>query len=526
MIYRFDDCVFDCERRELRRSGFLQALEPQVFDLLEYLIRHRHRVVAKDDLLKAVWSGRIVSDAAIDTRISAARQAVGDNGAEQRLIRTLRTKGFRFIGIVREDVPRAARRIVEGNGNRTFPADHPTIAVVPFANLNGDPDQQKFADGVTEDLITALSKVGWLFVATRASSFACQGQTTGAAQTARRLGVRYLLDGSIRRTGGRRRITVQLIDGLADHQIWAERYDLDIGDDFSVQDEICAKVLAAVEPQLYLAEHFRTQRKSAENLNAWECIVRALSLMNSRDQRNVAAARALLQKAISLNPGSAQAHSLLSIVTTLRVHMSWADRSAVAPAALVSAHKALSLNPDEPWAHAALGYASIWKRPEEAIVPCQRAIALNPNFAVGHYFLALASTYAGHHDSSADHFNSVFAHADMAERLAPRDLLARGYAGAHDNVRATASFAIERYREGVQFGGSAAVYSPNSPTAHRALIINLALAGKTEEARQILRTLRRLAPDMSQTWLEQNSVWSSRETMKRYTEAFRAAGLK
>lgn len=519
--------MFDAERRELRRGGVLQSLEPQVFDLLDHLIRHRHRVVAKDDLLNAIWGGRIVSEAAIDTRISAARQAIGDSGTEQRLIRTLRTKGFRFVGIVREETPpRGTARIADEIGGRAFLADHPTIAVLPFANLSGDPDQKKLADGITEDLITTLSKVSWLFVATRASSFACKGQTIGTTQAARKLGVRYLLDGSIRRAAGRLRITVQLVDGFADHQIWAERYDLDSRDDFIMQDEICAQVLAGVEPQLYLAEHFRTQRKSPENLNAWECIVRALSLMNSRDQRNVAAAHALLHNAISINPESAQGHSLLSIVTTLRVHMSWADRSAVIPAALASARTALSLNPDEPWAHAALGYASIWKRPEEAIAPCQRAIAFNPNFAVGHYFLALASTFAGHHDSSADHFSSIFAHANMAEHLASRDLLARGYAGAHDNVRATACFAIERYREGTQFADSAAVYSPNSPTAHRALLINLALAGKTDEARNTLQTLRRLAPEISQTWIEQNAVWASGETMKRYTEAFRAAGLK
>ena len=145
--------------------------------------------------------------------------------------------------------------------------------------------------------------------------------------------------------------------------------------------------------------------------------------------------------------------------------------------------------------------ALIWRQPEDGIVPCQRAIALNPTFGTGHYFLALASTYAGHHDS-------VFAHADMAERLAGRDLLARGYGGAADNIRATACFAMERYREGARFAHGAIVYNPNSPTAHRAQIINLALEGKVAEARHGLHTLRRLAPDISQQWIEQNAVWA------------------
>ncbi len=518
--------MLDAARRELRRGGVLLALEPQIFDLLEYLIRQRQRVVGRDELLNAVWGGRIVSDSAIDTRISAARQAIGDSGAKQRLIRTLRTKGLRFIGFVREEASPRAARAAEDGGSRALLSDYPTIAVLPLANPVGNAELEPLADGITEDLITALSKIGWLFVATRASSFACKGQTAGTTQVARKLGVRYLLDGGIRRIADRLRVTMQLVDGLADHQVWAERYDLDIGDGFTMQDEICAKVASAIEPQLYLAEHLRAQRKSPEALSGWECIVRALALMNSRDQRHVTAGHAFLQNATSIDPESAQAHSLLSMATTLRVHMSWADRKDVIPAALASARTALLLNPDEAWAHAALGYASTWTRPDDAIVPCQRAIALNPNFAVGHYFLALAATYAGHHDGGAGRADSIFAHADMAERLAPRDLLARGYAGAHDNVRATACFAIEQYREGMKFAGSAALYSPNSPTAHRALVINSALAGKSDEARQALGTLRRLAPEMSQGWIKQNAVWASDATMKRYVEAFRAAGLK
>jgi len=251
---------------------------------------------------------------------------------------------------------------------------------------------------------------------------------------------------------------------------------------------------------------------------AGECLVRALALMNSRDQANVTAARALLHKAALIDTESAQVHSLLSIASTLHVHMGWQDRQNVIPAALASARKALSLNPDEPWAHAALGYASIWRQPEEAIAPLQHAIAQNPNLAVGHYFLALASTYAGHRED-------LFAHANAAERLAHCDLVAHGYAGAHDNVRATASFAIEQYRQGVEFARNAATRLPNSPTAYRALLINLALAGKSAEAKNTLQTLKRLAPNISHIWVKRNAVWASEEAGKRYTEAFRIAGL-
>jgi TolB-like protein/tetratricopeptide (TPR) repeat protein len=522
VIFRFEDCLVDAERRELRRDGVLCPLEPRVFDLLEYLLRNRHRFVSKTDLQNAIWGGRVVSSAALHTRISAARSAIGDNGAEQRLIRTLRTKGFRFTGDVHEETrSNWSARTEEADRNRSvLLADHPTIAVLPFANNSVNPNLNSLGDALTESLIMALSKVGWLSIASRTSSFACKGLALGTTQTAHRLGVRYLLHGGIRQIADRVRITMHLIDSFADYQVWTEQYEQDVIDSFSVLDEVRSKVVAMLVPQLYLTEHLRVQRKAAMDLNSWERIVRALSLMSSRVHRDAVTARCLLEKAVSIDPESAETHSLLSIVSTLLVHMSWTDRQNVIPTALALARKALLLNPDLPWAHAALGYAAIWHQPEEAILPCQRAIMLNPNFATAHYFLALASTYAGY----CDH---VFEHADKMERLAQRDLLARGYAGAHDNIRATASFAIEHYREGINFARRAATYVPNSPPAHRALTINLALAGNSAEARQEVQTLRRFAPKFSQTWIKKNyAVWASDEAAKRFTEAFRMAGLR
>jgi TolB-like protein len=255
----------------------------------------------------------------LDTRINAARRAIGDNGIEQRLIRTIRTKGFRFVGEV--DESEAPSRVVshpveENRGLRLTLIDRPRIAVLPFANVTDDRRQEPFADGMADELITALSKVGWLFVASRASSFAYKGRPIGTRQIARKLGVRYVLEGSIRKVADHARIAVQLVDGLLDHDIWAEQYDSNIADMFAVQTKICNKVMAEIEPQLYLAERIRAERTRPENLNTWECIVQALSLMNAREKINANKAHALLQRAISIGPGSAQAHSLLSIVTT------------------------------------------------------------------------------------------------------------------------------------------------------------------------------------------------------------------
>src|SRR5262245_13219900 len=209
MRYLFNDCVLDTSRRELCRGAALVAVEPQVFDLLAHLVRHRDRVVSKDELLATIWHGRIVSDSALFNRINAARSAIGDSGNRQRLIKTLPRKGLRFVGDVRESKPAAAAGTQVGppaSPSLALP-DRPSIAVLPFANMSGDPDQDYFADGISEDLITGLARIRWLFVIARNSSFIYKGRAVDVNQVARELGVRYVLEGSIRRSGRRLRIS-------------------------------------------------------------------------------------------------------------------------------------------------------------------------------------------------------------------------------------------------------------------------------------------------------------------------------
>lgn len=518
MIYQFEDCVLDTKRRELRRNSVVRSVEPQVFDLLEFLIRNRERVVSRDEIFRAIWNHRLVSESALSTRINAAREAIGDNGLEQRLIRTLRHKGLHFVGAVREE-KKSAPTLLSGQTPALSLADRPGIAVLPFVNVGGDPKHEYMADGMAGELITALSKANWFFVTSQNSSFAYKGKPIETKRVAHKLGVRYLLEGSVHQVGDRLRVIARLIDGVSDHTLWADRYDRELTDIFAMQCEITDKVTAAIAPQLYAAEDIRAKCKSPESLSAWECIVRALSLMNSREKSHVGAAGGLLQQALILDPKSVQARSLLSFVTTLRLHMAWTTPRSALPFALTTAHKALSLNPDEPWAHAAVGYAMIWKRPDEAVLALQHALSLNPSFSIAHYLIALASTYAGQRDD-------VFAHADKAQRFAPWDLLARGYAGAHNNVRATASFAAGHYHDGIEFARKSISECPSSPSAYRALAMNLALGGKTEEARRAIQTLKRFAPTMSQRWIKETAVWARNEERQKYFEAFSLAGLR
>src|SRR6266853_3448773 len=186
LLYLFEDFAMDCDRRELRRRNELLSVEPQVFDLLQYLIHNRDRVVSKDDLLAAVWQGRIVSEATLSSRINAARAALHDSGEEQRLIRTILRKGIRCVGAVREELPAA----MAGPEAGLPQPDRPSIAVLPFVNMSGDPEQEYFADGMVEDVITALSRVRWLFVIARNSSFTYKGQAGDVKRVGRELGVR------------------------------------------------------------------------------------------------------------------------------------------------------------------------------------------------------------------------------------------------------------------------------------------------------------------------------------------------
>src|SRR5215212_7459983 len=249
MTLSFADYEIDVERRELRRATMAVHVEPQVFDLLVYLVENRDRVVSKDDLIASVWGGRIVSESTLTSRINAARKAVGDSGGEQKLIRTIPRKGLRFVGEVRteEHVPAPS---AEQPQSPVLPLpDRPAIAVLPFVNMSGEPEQEYFADGISEDIITALSKLRWFFVIARNSSFTYKGKAVDVKRVSQELGVRYVLEGSVRKSGQRIRITAQLIDAATGNHLWAERYDRDIADIFAVQDEITERVVSAIETQ-------------------------------------------------------------------------------------------------------------------------------------------------------------------------------------------------------------------------------------------------------------------------------------
>jgi TolB-like protein len=279
----FGEYSLDPDRRELTNAIKPIALGPRVFDLLLYLVRHRERVVSKEELLDTVWGGRIVSESTVTSHINAVRKAIGDNGLDQRLVRTVARKGFRFVANVREsNLPGKLGKSdqVLSGANRPLGLvipEKPSIAAMPFLNLSGDPEQEYFTDGVVEDIIAALSRVSWLFVIGRNSSFIYKGRLVDVKQVSSELGVRYLLEGSVRKATNRVRITSQLVDATTGANLWAERFEGPLDNIFQLQDEIVTSVVGAIMPQLERAEIERAQYKPTESLDAYDYYLRGMS---------------------------------------------------------------------------------------------------------------------------------------------------------------------------------------------------------------------------------------------------------
>ncbi len=349
MQYRFEGYALDTDRRELRRGVELIAVEPQVFDLLDYLIGHRERVISKDDLIAAVWNGRIVSESALTSRINSARAAIGDSGEDQCLIKTFRGKGFRFVGDVSEErqppAITAATRPTEQPGL----ADQPSIAVLPFVNMSGDPAQDYFADGMTEEIITALAHFKSLFVIDRNSSFTYRGRSVDVKQIARELGVRYVLEGSVRNSGDRVRITGQLILAETGTHIWAERFDRRIADIFDLQDEITENIVGAVEPEILTAEMRRSRGKRPDSIAAYDCVLRAYQHLFNLTLEDNDKAQDFLRQAIRLEPDYALAYAYASWAKLFRVQLIYGGSlRPLLTEALALAQRAVELDQTDP----------------------------------------------------------------------------------------------------------------------------------------------------------------------------------
>jgi TolB-like protein/Tfp pilus assembly protein PilF len=517
--FLFSDHVLDTDRRELRRGAEAIAVEPQVFDLLTYLVQNCDRVVSKDDLIASVWGGRIVSDSTLTSRINAARKAVGDSGGNQRLIRTIPRKGLRFVGAVRTHAGGGESAPVEEIHGQSRPAlpppDRPVIAVLPFVNMSGDPEQEYFSDGISEDIITALSKLRWFFVIARNSSFIYKGKAVHMKRVAEELGVGYVVEGSVRKGGDRVRITAQLNDVTTGSHIWAERYDRDLSDVFAVQDEITEAIVAAIEPQLYAAENFRSKRKAPDSMDAWDLVMRALSHYWRVTRQDNVVAQALLEKATAIDPNYGQAHGVLAASHTFSAHMGWADMATVTPVAERAAMAAISADSEDSWAHYALGGVYLhMRRFEDALAEFELALRLNPSFSLAHAYYGLTLSYCGRWEEGD-------LAARRALRLSPRDPFSAVYYG----IAAYAQFVGGNYDEAMRLSREGIRQRSDFVGALRVLTAAAGMAGQEEIARAALQELRRGQPNISLAWLASELPMKRDADREHYLEGFRRAGL-
>ena len=517
MSLGFEDIAIDVERRELTRAGDAVHVEPQVFDLLVYLVRNRDRVVSKDDLIDAVWGGRIVSESTLTSRINAARRAVGDSGEAQRLIRTIARKGFRFVGEVQGAMaPEGAASAPEEAAAPLPRPDKPAIAVLPFNNMSDDPQQEYFSDGISEDIITALSKLRWFFVIARNSSFTYKNRAVHLKQVADELGVCYVVEGSVRKEGNRVRITAQLVNADTGAHLWAERYDRDLADVFAVQDEITQAIVAAIEPHLLAAEDFRARAKAPESFDAWDLTMRAMSHYWRITRTDNVVAQALLEKAVAIDPGYGHAQALLSCTHMAAAHLGWSEVGAVIDAADRAAAAALRADSEDPWAQHAVGHVRLFQhRFDDSLAAFETAVRLNPSFSVAQAYHGLVLTYAGRWQDGAEAARRAF-------RLSPRDPFSALYHG----ILSYALYCGRDYEEAMRHAREAARQRGDFTGGLRVALAAAGMLGREDVARETLAELRRAQPNISLAWLKANMPIRRQDEMAHYLEGFHRAGLR
>ncbi len=525
MQFLFADHVLDTARRELRRGLELIAIEPQVLDLLVHLIQNRDRVVSKDDLIASVWCGRAVSDANLTSRIYAARKALGDDGQRQTLIRTIARKGHRFVGAVRlhpEDDEAAApatelrpNELREEQQPTLALPDRPAIAVLPFVNMSDDPEQDYFSDGISEDIITALSRLRWFFVVARNSSFVYRGKSVNIRQIGAELGVGYVIEGSVRKDGDRVRITAQLNDVATGSHLWAERYDRGLADVFAVQDEITEAITASIEPQLFAAENFHARRRPPDSMDAWGLVMRALSHFWRLTQPDYVVAQELLEKAIAIDPGYGQALGVLATSHAFCAYNGWADMAVAVPLAERAALAAIRADSEDPWAHLALGCVHVLlRRFDDLLAEFELALSLNPNFALAQSVYGLALAFCGR-------WQDAGAATARALRLSPRD----PFSAIYNGMAAYAQFVGHDYAQAMRLARASIRLRSDHVGGYRMLCAAAAMSGHADVATSALDALRRAQPNFSLAWIAANMPFKHAADREHYLEAFRRAGL-
>ncbi|TJW06909.1 MAG: transcriptional regulator [Mesorhizobium sp.] len=388
--------MFDVPRRALVREGRPVAVGQKGLALLQALLEAPTQVLSKTMLMEAAWSDTVVEESNLSVQIAALRKLLGPQPDGSQWIATVPRTGYRFAGSVRV-LNAVADGALPSPGQPASLPERPSIAVLPFANVGDDKQQAYLADGITEDIITALTRFRWFRVIGHGSSFVYKDKSVDSKQVARELGVRYVLEGSVRRSGQHIRVSAQLVDAASANQIWAERYEMEITEVFAVQDAIAERVAGAIEPELLRTESLPATARSSGNATAWDLVRQGTWHFHHVGRQTHLRARGLFREACRLDPELAEAHLWLGRVSAGIVAYGWSDKPAQdIREGLDAALKAVRLDEKNPYSHYALAICSTYANaPEQAVLAAETAIEISPSFALGHLAMGMGQLFRG-----------------------------------------------------------------------------------------------------------------------------------
>ena len=508
--------TIDPRRQELRRAGQTVHVEPQVYDLLVYLVQHRDRIVSKDELLDAVWHGRIVSEAALSSRINAARKAIGDDGDRQALIKTIHRRGFRFVGEVSE-----ATEAPDAPPAPALPAavsSKPSIAVLPFTNLSPEGDTDYFSYGLTEDVIRLLARNHWLDVLSRHSARELAERKASPREIGAELGIRYLVQGTVAKHADQVRISADLISAETGHHLWSESYDAPLDRILDVQRSMAEQIAAVTEPELARLEREAAGRRPPVILGAWDCYQRGLYHLWGSPTPDFAEGAAMFRRAIELDPTFARAHGALAYVKLQDlVARHPADRPALLEEALRDARTAVALDDQDCMNLCVVGRVLCFMHEfDEAIAYLEESVRINPSFAQAYFALGFALTVSGR-------AGDALAYLDRSVQLSPRD----PHLSAVFATRAFAHLALEDYETAEWFARKAARI-PNAN--HRPLLMLAAILGvrgRIDDAGRAVKAALERTPGFTLTDARSEIFFCGDAALaERYLTGLRRAGLR
>lgn len=477
----FGPFVLDRQRAVLMREGLAVAASHKGLCLLQALLEAPGQVQRKETLMRAAWPDAVVEDSNLTVQIAMLRKLLGTQPDGSEWIVTVPRVGYRFVG--RVTVSGAGGQSSSTAGDDAGSAAGASIVVLPLANVSRSREQEYLADGITEDIIAALTRFRWFRVIGRNTSFVYKGQSVDARQLARDLGVRYVLEGSVRRSGRRLRISAQLVDAASASEIWAERFEILLQDGFAVQDAIAERVVGAIEPELLKTAGRPESARRGGDVTSWDLVRQGTWLFHHVDRHDHAKARALFRQARELDPESAEAHIWVARVSAGLVAYGWSeDPVRDIQEGLDAGSKAIRLDERNPYSHYALAICSAYVgSPEETVLAAERAVELSPSFALGHLVCGMGHLFGG----SANDAAAALARGLALNRHDPQNFI-------WYHLLALAWLFAGRADEAVEAALRGRTVRPDWRPIHRMLACSYAALGQMQRAAESARKLREL----------------------------------